>query len=347
MADVLTQGGDQDQAQTNQANQQQAEPEPQQAKQQQEPQQAGLTTDAGQLQNNAHGVRLAGQAKGLTAKLPPDQRTALIMETNNNLLRAYTAYSNATHNQRAALKAAADDSSEFVLALIEVGLGVAVPGLGRLASASIRALGSAPKAAALLKSIVNAPEFGGLITAVTKEATISAKPGLPSAKQHDSDESFLVSLQKSFGDAVASVQGQLPTMSDEAIAAVCSRFDRASANEETYGSAVNQMVMTMRALQGSFEKHNKQFGGGARADSDRYRWTEEDLIVYVGDHDDPNNPLAVAEEVRGGTPSLNRPDGYYLKRRIPETMRASAVEMCQVKKNRHPHRVHPTDLRGW
>jgi hypothetical protein len=277
-------------------------------------------------------------------KLPPGERSLLVREADNNLNSAYVAYSNATHNVRAQLKEVADDSSEFVLALLEVALGLAVPGLGRLASYSIKALANAPKAAKLLSDVVSAPEFGGIVTGITKAASISAKPGLPSARQHSSDETFLQALQKSFGDAKADIQSQIPSMSDEAVAAICTRFDRSNANEEIYGTAVTKLVTTMRALRGTFQQRHERRGGGYRQENEKFEWDEIDLIVNVGDRDDyETNELVICEEVRNGDP--RRADGYHFKRRIPPEMRAAAIEMSVKKAGHTPHFVHRNDLR--
>ncbi len=286
----------------------------------------------------------AGFANLPRPKLPPKERELLVRETDNNLNGAYTAYSNATHNVRAQLKEAADDSSELVVALLEVALGLAVPGLGRLASYSIKALAGAPKAAQLLSSIVSAPEFGGIVTGITKAASMSAKPGLPSARQYSSDETFLQALQKSFGDARADIQSQIPSMSDEQVAAICTRFDRSNANEEIYGTAVMKLVNNMRALRGTFQQRHERYGGGYRTEMGRFDWDEIDLIVNVGDRDDyENNELVICEEVRGGDPK--RSDGYHFKRRIPPEMRAIAIQQAQQKAGHPPHFVHRNDLR--
>jgi hypothetical protein len=299
-----------------------------------------MTSESNGWNNLDKSARLAKQ-NGLTAA----ERAELVRIADGNLLAAYTAYSNATHNQRAALKAAADDSGEFVLALIEVGLGLALPGLGRAASLALGALSKAPKAVAFIDAVINAPEFGGLVTAATKAATMSVKPNLPSGRQFNSDDEFLIALQSSFGDARAAVSASLPGMSDQQLAAVCARFDRSVANEKTYGDAISKMVSVMHKLAGTFVQHHEKWGGGHRADADRYAWTEEDLVVYVWESDDDErNPVAIVQEKRGSDPR-GKPDGYYLQSYVPANMRAVAIEQTWAKKGRGPHRVAPVDIR--
>ncbi len=309
---------------------------------------AGAETDTDMTSESSGWKKLdaSNNTKALTMnQLTPSDRAELVRIADGNLLAAYTAYSNATHNQRAALKAAADDSGEFVLALIEVGLGIALPGLGRAAGLALGALSKSTKAVAFIDAVINAPEFGGLVSAATKAATLSVKPNLPSARQFNTDEEFLIALQGSFGDARAQLAAGLSSMSDEQLAAVCVRFDRSVANESTYGAAISKMVAVVHKLAATFVQHHQKWGGGARADADRYAWTEEDLIVYIYDHeDDSQNPIAIVQEKRGSTPRGN-PDGYYLQSYIPDNMRATAIEYTRAKKGRDPHRVHPMDLR--
>ncbi len=293
------------------------------------------------VEPNGETSNLGAAAGG--GKLPPAEREKLEEVAQYNLLQAYTAYSNAVHNHRAKLKGAADDSNEFVLALIEVGLGIALPGAGRLGGVVLNRLANAPRAAALVQSVVSAPEFGGIVTGLTKAATMSVKGSLPASKQYSTEDQFLNALLQSFGDARAEMSGQIPGMSDVQVAAVTARFDRSVANEANYGTIVDRMVKTMELIQGSFKRDHKRWGGGARAEMERYSWWEENKILQIGDAPSESNRLAVVQEKRGGDPS-NRRDGFRLVQWIPDEMKQSAIAHVNKLGGHYPHWLHTSDL---
>ena len=183
-----------------------------------------------------------------SAPLTKDERVELTRLTGNRITRAFTAFSLAVEQNRAAIKATASESSGFIEILLEIALGALLPaiskGIARIAeelpanasNLSYRIALQAMKEEQTKKLLELGVKFG---REYIKSETVAL------AGEDEVDE-FLNGLEDKFNVSADKIDQGLPALPDQALGVLAAAYDPRVAGQEHFRGAVKSLVAKYR-----------------------------------------------------------------------------------------------------
>lgn len=161
---------------------------------------------------------------------------------------AFTKYVDACAEHQRRLREIAAAKAEMAGLVLDVLLGFATPGLGRLLSRAVA--GAVPRDAplAVYRAAVGVMDRSDqIVGGVTTVAKHAAKEGLKSALQRRESEAFVQTLKQEFSVVLDQVHASLPSLSDEELALLYVNFDPSIATFDAYEQQIGRLVSRYEA----------------------------------------------------------------------------------------------------
>ena len=202
----------------------------------------------------ADGVTPTRQAPA-AAPLTNDQRTQLKFEIVSGMGQAYTDFSSACDANKSAIKDAAKKDGDFAALLVEVGVGILLPGLSTRIGNFLKRI--TPDASEGMRLVVRHLQNSGdnakaHLNAIVK---VGAFVGIKSrAKQLFGDSEatrFVEHLRDEFAKGQESIVGRLSDMTDAQLAALRATYDRSVVSASIYREAIADLVARFQANVGA------------------------------------------------------------------------------------------------
>jgi hypothetical protein len=183
-----------------------------------------------------------GPAAGAT--LSDSERAELRRFTGDRITRAFTAFTDACQDNRAAVKEAAKETSDFLGVILEIGIGILVPGLARGIAHLAEEL---PANASNLSYRLALAAMNEERTKMIFESGIKiGKEAIKGPAEHlageDEIDEFLTQLKSHFDEGADKIDGNLPNLTDEELGVTCAAYSPSVSGPNQFRAAVHDLV---------------------------------------------------------------------------------------------------------
>ncbi len=208
--------------------------------------QSPAESTGGRTRDHGEQIAVNNKRRAEVPALTETQRTHLMLQIVHAMGQAYSDFGDACDANKQAIKDAAKKEGDFAALLVEVGVGVLLPGIGArigrflnripvnasetLYLASMHLQNNGDNAKAHLNAIVKVGAFIGIKSQARKLFGDSAATN------------FVSQLRREFKKGHQSIVAGLPNMTDAQLAALRAAYDASVVGEEVYRDAVAGLV---------------------------------------------------------------------------------------------------------